>query len=166
MLARAHHRCERQLAIAAVAEQKQARDTSRFFCSAEASDQVEREILPRRRAACGDQLAAAAAVAQDPLRPEPDTWIAVTEQLRHGPVRGHVGSIEQAGFGQEHGATAGRAYERATINVSAHPRDLLRPPSFWRFIARQVNITDDDDVGVVAIQMAFGCYPQSGARPE
>lgn len=72
--------------------------------------------------------------------------------------------IEQSCFRQEDGAAACGAHHRAMIEVAAHPRYFLGPPPLRRFMAIEVNVADDDDVGALPVEIAFRCDLQAGAR--
>ena len=100
----AGHGGEGKLALAAVAEQEEPGDTRCLLRPAEAADEIERQILPGRRAARGDQPPGAAAVAENAFRPECHRRIAIAEKVRHDPVRRGLRPVEQAAEVVEDGA--------------------------------------------------------------
>ena len=147
MLPRPHPRRERQLPVAAVAEEEELGDPPRLVLAAEAGHEIEREVVPRRRAARGHQPVLGPGRHQHPLGPQPHRRVAPADQVGARPVAGRLLAVEQPGLGEHQRPGADRADQRALRVLLPQPGRRRRPAPARLVGPADREVADDHHVG-------------------
>ena len=80
------------------------------------------------------------------LRLQPDTRIALPEELRRAPVGGGFALLQQPGFGQQQCPGTDRADDRAPSVLVQHKADRRIPASGGIEVAAQTEVADNDHI--------------------
>lgn len=141
-------RLVRQLALVVPLQQVQLRNPHRLARAHMTRDDVEREVVPRRRAAGRDDAPRLVGEAEVRLGMEADLRVPAPEEIAIAPVRRGVAAVEQSRLRQHQRPGARRVHVGPGCVSRPDPRDEIRVSTTQVLVRPEPQLRQDDDVGV------------------